>query len=119
MLEKIGAAEINGFLIKAASKLREQDAEILDLKNKLAARERLDHAEKIAHTAVERGAMAPDDAAEYARSLADSDKDLNMVEEFVGRAAAGKPLGIVKEASAEAGEGETDVLTAFLLSNPV
>ena len=88
MLEKLSADQVNDYMIKAASLLRAQQAEIERLSGELAVRARRDHAEKIASTAVNRGIMAEDDANSYAEHLVDSDEDLKMVEEFVGRTAA-------------------------------
>ena len=118
---KIGSAEINATLIKAAGIMRDQQKEITRLQNELAIRDRASHAEKIASAAVERGIMDPDDAAEYAQTLATGEKDLEMVEEFVSRTTPGVPLveGLAKTASADTGAGEVDVLTAFLLTNEV
>ena len=93
MLEKISEAQVNTILIKAASALRTQRARIQELEQKISSFERQDYAEKIASAAVERGIMAEDEAESYAQDLAKSDKDLKMVEEFVGHAAAGVPLG--------------------------
>ena len=120
MLEKISSTQIDHIMIKAASALRAQGGRIKELEEELARRDRRDHAEKIASSAIERGLMEEDDAAEYAEKLASSSENLTMVEEFVGRAAAGVPLGhsLEKVASeSEGGEGETDVLTAFLLTS--
>ena len=84
---------------------------------------RAHHAEKIAHRAVERGIMDVDEADSYASDLAESSEDLDLVEDFVGRAAAGVPLGKTLEktaADANGGEdGESDVLTTFLLSSDI
>ena len=117
---KIGSAEVNATLIKAASLLRNQQAEITRLQRELADRDRVSHAEKIAHQAVERGIMDPTDAEEYAKSLVDGEKDLQMVEEFVSRTTAGVPLvaGLAKTASAAEGK-ELDALTSYLLSTDV
>lgn len=120
MLEKISAEQVDNLLIKSASVIRSQDARIKELEADIARRDRRDHAEKIAHTAVDRGIMDEDDAEEYAEKLASSNENLTMVEDFIGRAAAGVPLGhsLEKVASeSEGGEGETDVLTAFLLNS--
>lgn len=120
MLEKIGEAEINGLLVQAATTIREQEAEIIDLKNRLAARDRHEHAEKIASAAVDRGLMDEADGQEYARSLAESDKDLSMVEDLVKRSAKGVPLGHTKTASAEEeASAGGDVLTQFLTTHPI
>ena len=121
MLSKIGSAEINATLVKAASILREQHAEIERLRGEAAERTRLDHAEKIATAAVDRGIMEADDAREYTRTLLESGKDLEVVEEFVNRAAVGFPLSssLQKTASVEGSPGETDVLTNFLLTNDI
>lgn len=120
MLEKVSAAQIDNIMIKAASALRGQATRIQELEAEIARRDRRDHAEKIAHTAVDRGIMDVDDASDYAEKLASSAENLTMVEEFVGRAAAGVPLGRTLEkvaSESEGGEGETDVLTAFLLTS--
>lgn len=123
MLEKLSEAQVNHILIKSASALRSLRDENAELRRQLASRERRDHAEKIAHTAVDRGIMDPTDAMEYAEKLAHSAEDLEMVEEFVSRAAAGVPLGQTLEKTAsdnfEGGEGGTDVLTAFLLNSDI
>ena len=108
-MEKISEAKINTILIKAASVLRTQGTRIKELENKVAGYERLDFAEKIASAAVERGIMAADEAEAYAQDLANSDKDLKMVEEFVGRAAAGVPLGkMLEKVASEDHEGGTE-----------
>jgi len=121
MLEKISAAQVDHIMLKAASALRAQDALILELKQKVASYERRDHAVKIAGAAVYRGIMEEDEADTYADDLANSTEDLNMVEDFVSRAAAGVPLGKTLEKSAAdhsgGGDGESDVLTSFLLSS--
>ena len=117
---KIGAAEVNQTLMKAASVIRSLKAENDELKVRLAAGERDDHAEKIASIAVERGILAPDEAEEYAKGLSEGDKDLSMVEDLVKRTAAGAPLAesLQKVASEDGqGEGEPDVLTSFLLNS--
>ena len=116
---KLGSAEINATMLKAAGALRSQQIEIERLRTELASIGRNRYAEKIASTAVERGIMDPDEAKDYAQQLADGDKDLEIVEDFVKRASGGIPLveGLQKEASA--GSSETDVLTSFLLSNDV
>ena len=94
MMRKIAGAELDGILIKTAAALRSLQAENDDLRRQLAARDRQDHAEKIAHVAVQKGMMSEDAASEYADSLASSDKDLSMVEEFVTRGnGTGVPLG--------------------------
>lgn len=118
---KIGSAEVNATLIKAAGIMRNQQAEIARLKEELAVRDRATHAEKIASAAVERGIMDPTEATEYAKTLAAGEKDLEMVEEFVARTTPGVPLvsGLAKTASASHTNGDTDVLTSFLLSNDV
>ena len=121
-LLKIGSAEVNATLIKAASTLRSLQADNDRLRADLAASARRDHAEKIAHNAVERGIMDPDEAKDYADSLTEGDKDLSVVEEFVSRTAAGVPLGasLQKVASAEgSADGDDDVLTSFLLTNEI
>lgn len=119
MMEKISAAQVNEYLLKCASTIRSQQAQIKDLQADKESRDRRDHAEKIASVAVDRGLLEAEEAAEYAEHLVKGDEDLKMVEDFMGRRAAGVPLGQVKEktASAETGTGELDVLTAFLLSS--
>jgi hypothetical protein len=120
MLEKISAEQVDHLMVKAAHVIRTLEAEVTELRAEKAERARRDHAEKIASSAVERGIMEAEEAADYATSLAESDKDLSMVEDFVDRTAAGIPLGggLEKEAHAEGG-GDTDVLTSYLLSNPI
>jgi hypothetical protein len=120
-LLKIGSAEVNATLIKAASALRTLQADNDQLRAQLAMSARRDHAEKIASSAVERGIMDPEEAKDYANSLTDGDKDLTVVEEFVTRTAAGVPLGasLQKEASAESGDMDSDILTSFLLTNEI
>tara|TARA_B100000214_G_scaffold341254_1_gene288255 strand:- start:404 stop:775 length:372 start_codon:yes stop_codon:yes gene_type:complete len=121
-LLKIGSAEVNATLIKAASALRDLSAENERLRAVIADNDRRDHAEKIASSAVNRGIMDPEEAKDYANSLTESDKDLSIVEEFVNRAAAGVPLGnsLQKVASVEgAQDGEADILTSFLLTNEI
>ena len=121
MLNKIGSAEVNATLLKAASVLRDQQGEIERLKAELSVRDRRGHAEKIANSAVERGIMAEEEAKDYADSLIEGDKDLDIVEEFVSRTAAGIPLSssLQKTASATGTDGEADVLTSFLLTNDI
>jgi polyhydroxyalkanoate synthesis regulator phasin len=122
MLEKISEAQVNHIMIKAASALRAQQARIGELEQQVASYKRRDHAEKIASTAVNRGIMEEDEAGSYANDLANSSEDLNLVEDFVSRAAAGVPLGktLEKTAAEHGGEGgESDVLTAFLLSSDI
>lgn len=120
-LEKLSAAQVNNFMVKAASLLRKQQARIAELEGEKAAWERREHAEKIAHQAISRGIMSEDEADKYAEKLAGSSDDLNMVEEFVNRAAAGVPLGKTLEKTAsddhDNRDGQVDVLTAFLLSS--
>ena len=119
-LLKIGSAEVNATLIKGANVLRGLQEDNTRLREELSTLARKDHAEKIAHNAVERGIMDPDEAQDYAVSLTEGDKDLNIVEEFVNRTAAGVPLGasLQKTASIEgAPDGESAVLTSFLLTN--
>jgi hypothetical protein len=102
MLEKISSADIDGFLVKAAATIRDQEATISELRSDLAGKERHEHAEKIASAAVDRGIMDESEAKEYAESLV--------------------PLGsaLTKTASASLDDhGEpVDVLTAFLTNNP-
>jgi len=121
MLEKISAAQVNHILIKSAAELRSLRDENIELRRRLADRERHEHAEKIASLAVDRGIMDPTDAADYASGLASGQEDLGMVEDFVSRAAAGVHLGKTLEKTAsdnlEGGEGGTDVLTSFLLTS--
>lgn len=120
-MEKISSAQLDGYLVKAAQLLRAQQEEINSLKATVASFERREQAEKIASLAVERGALAEDEADEYAEHLATSDQDLKMVEDFVGRASHGLSLGkpLEKTASAEGseGDGQVDVLTAFLMNS--
>ncbi len=118
---KIGSAEINATLIKAAGAMRSLQEENVRLREELNAHARRDHAEKIANSAVERGIMDPDEAQDYAVSLTEGEKDLNMVEEFVNRTAAGVPLGssLQKTASEGATGDDGDVLTSFLLTNEI
>tara|TARA_R110002126_G_scaffold416_4_gene2834 strand:- start:394 stop:762 length:369 start_codon:yes stop_codon:yes gene_type:complete len=116
-LEKISAAQVDSVMIKAAHALRGQQAEISRLTNEIAVRDRRDHAEKIAHTAVDRGIMEVDDADDYAEKLASGSEDLSMVEDFLGRTAAGVSLGSPQEKLASDSEGGSDVLTAFLLTS--
>lgn len=120
MFTKISSEEVNATLVKAASILRSQQQEINRLKQELASRERYDHAEKIASAAVDRGFMDPVDAKDYAISLAEGDKDLNLVEDFVSQTTAGIPLGtgLAKTASEYSGS-DTDPLTQFLLSSDI
>ena len=114
-------AEANEAFIKAASIIREQQEEILSLKAAGASSSRSAHAEKIASAAVERGIMDPEDAVEYAQSLFDGGKDLDMIEEFVSRTAAGIPLGgsLKKTASVSDFSEDGDILTNFLLTNDI
>jgi hypothetical protein len=121
-LLKIGSAEVNATLIKAASALRDLSTENERLRAVIADNDRRDYAEKIASSAVNRGIMDPEEAKDYANSLTESDKDLSIVEEFVNRAAAGVPLGnsLQKVASVEGSQdGEADILTSFLLTNEI
>lgn len=121
-LLKIGSAEVNATLIKAAAALRDLSAENDRLRVTIASTDRRDYAVKIASSAVNRGIMDPEEAKDYANSLTESDKDLSMVEEFVNRAAAGLPLGnsLQKTASVEGTQdGEADILTSFLLTNEI
>tara|TARA_Y100001973_G_C5144728_1_gene304810 strand:+ start:449 stop:805 length:357 start_codon:yes stop_codon:yes gene_type:complete len=115
---KISAEEINRSLYKAASVMRKQQEEINRLNEILQSKSRFEHAEKIASTAVERGFLNTDDAKDYASSLASSEKDLEIVEDFVSRTAMGVPLsaGIKKVAQ---DNGGTDILTTFLLTNDI
>ena len=122
MLEKISEAQVNHIMIKAASALRAQQARIGELEQEIARRDRVNHAEKIASAAVTRGIMDEDEADSYANDLANSSENLNMVEDFVSRAAAGVPLGMTLEKTAadHGGEGGgSDVLTTFLLSSDI
>tara|TARA_R100000149_G_C5801154_1_gene88370 strand:- start:299 stop:655 length:357 start_codon:yes stop_codon:yes gene_type:complete len=113
---KLSFESIDRTMIKAASIIRAQNAEINRLKEIIDSRSRFDHAEKIASVAVERGLMGLDEAKDYASDLAQSEKDLGIVEDFVTRTAAGTPLssGIKKVAN---DNGEIDILTSFLLTN--
>lgn len=120
MLEKIGEAEINGLILGAAASIRALEVENLELRGRLASKDRHEHAEKIASAAVDRGLMDETDGEEYARSLAESDKDLTVVEDLVKRSAKGVPLGHTKTASAhdEEPSGGDDVLTNYLKTTP-
>lgn len=93
MLTKISSAQANDLLVKAANTIRSQNAVIADLEAKLAARDRHDHAEKIAELAVERGVLSSEEVNDYAEKLASSDKDLGDVEDLVKRSVTGVPLG--------------------------
>jgi len=121
MLEKISSAQVDDVMIKAASALRAQKARIEELEEIVSANARQRHAEKIASTAADRGIVAVEGGETYASELASGSEDLAMVEEFVGRAAAGVPLGRKLEKTAADHEGvsdeESDVLTTFLLSS--
>lgn len=114
MLEKASAVEVNGLLLSAAANIRDLVAENIELKTKLASVARQEHAEKIASVIVGRGQMDEDGAKDYARSLRESDRDLNMVEDFVKRSAPGVPLGHTKTASEHESTPGDDVLTNFL-----
>jgi len=119
-MEKISSADVNAYMVKAAATLRGQAQQIVALKTKVASLERKEHAEKIASLAVERGALAVEEAQEYAENLATGAEDLKMVEDFVGRTSRSLSLGktLEKTASAEGGgEPGQDVLTTFLLSS--
>jgi len=117
-MEKTSSTEVNATLIKAASALRSQQAEITHLRSELARRDRESRAEKIASQAVDRGIMDAEEATEYAQSLAQGDKDLDMVEEFVNRTAAGVPLSSsLQKTASVSGSSESDVLTNFLLTS--
>jgi len=122
-LEKVSEAQVNHIMLKSAQVMRGQQERIKELEGQVAAYQRRDHAEKIAHRAVERGIMDVDEADSYANDLAEGSEDLDLVEDFVGRAAAGVPLGKTLEktaADANGGEdGESDVLTTFLLSSDI
>ena len=111
MLQKIAAADLNHLLVKSAHVIRTQEVEIAGLKQQLADKDRHSHAEKIASIAVDRGIMSEDNAIEYATKLAESDRDLSLVEDFVSRnSAAGLPLGneMSKTASDDSmADGET------------
>lgn len=123
MLQKIAAADLNHILIKSAHVIRTQAAEIETLKQQLADQDRHTHAEKIASIAVDRGIMSEDNAREYANSLAESDRDLGMVQEFVeSNNGAGLPLGseLTKTAADDTlGSGDTaeDRFANFLLTS--
>ena len=120
MLTKIGSAEVNATLIKAAEAIRDLNADNERLRAEIDEYVRKGHAEKIASSAVERGIMDVEEADEYARGLASGSTDLDMVEEFVSRTVAGVPLGsAVKTASADVSEVDSDVLTSFLLTNEI
>lgn len=118
---KISSEEVNATLIKAAHALRTQNEEITRLRNEIAVLNRHNYAEKIASQAVERGIMDPMDARDYARSLAEGNKDLSMVEDFVTQTTAGIPLGsgLAKTASVHSGSAGADPLTMFLLSSDI
>ena len=119
-MEKISAAQAEHVMIKAAAHMRGLADENSALRRELASRDRRDHAEKIASTAVGLGIMAEEDAADYASELTASEENLDMVESFVSRTASGVPLGMSKEKvahDAEGGADNSDVLTAFLLSS--
>ena len=120
MLTKISSEEVNATLIKAAGLLRSQQEKIQRLEQELASKNRYDHAEKIASAAVDRGFMDPTDAKDYAISLAEGDKDLNLVEDFVSQTTACIPLGtgLAKTASEYSGSA-TDPFTQFLLSSDI
>lgn len=121
MLEKIGAAEIDGLLVKSAQAIRELTTENVALRAQLATRAREDHAEKIASALVERGIMDESAGKEYARDLATSDKDLSIVEDLATRSVSGVPLGHTKVASVREDDPSADgddVLTAFLKNFP-
>ena len=93
-MQKIAAADLDHQLIKSAHVIRTQATQIAELKDQLSLKNREEHAEKIASIAVSRGLMSEDSAEDYAKTLADSDRDLNMVEEFVARnSGTGLPLG--------------------------
>ena len=115
-MNKLSFENIDRTMIKAASVIRSQNKEIQRLNDIIASRTRIDHAEKIASVAVERGLMDIEEAKDYASDLARSERDLGVVEDFVSRTAAGTPLssGIKKVAH---DNGEIDVLTSFLLTN--
>jgi len=117
-LEKIAGADIDAHLVKAASVLRSQASTINELQAELAKRDRRDEATKIASIATERGVLSEEAAADWATSLAESDKDLDIVEDFVSRSAPGMPLGEPKEKVAGVdsamGSGE-DALSSFLM----
>lgn len=121
MLEKLSHVQVNEYMIKAAHALRGQQTKIASLEAKIAEFERKEQAEKIASIAVSRGVLAEDEANEYAERLASGGEDLKMVEDFVGRATNGLPLGRTLEKTASAENGEVpvgdDVLTNFLLNS--
>ncbi len=118
---KISSEEVNATLVKAASALRSQNEEISRLRHEIAVLNRHNYAEKIASAAVERGIMDPMDAGDYAKSLAEGDKDLSMVEDFVTQTTAGIPLGtgLAKTAAEYSGSEGSDPLTTFLLSSDI
>ena len=115
-MDKLSFESIDRAMIKGASIIRAQNKEIQRLNEIIQSRTRIDHAEKIASVAVEKGLMGREEAKDYASDLARSEKDLGIVEDFVSRTAAGTPLssGIKKVAH---DNGGTDVLTTFLLTN--
>ena len=107
-LTKIAASEVNGLLLKSAHELRRVSAENAALREQLAGRQREDHAEKIASIAVGRGIMSEDQAAGYARTLASSERDLNMVEDFVARG-NGVGLALGEDVEKTASDNTLDV----------
>ena len=119
-LEKVAGADIDAYLVKTAGVLRTQAGRIQELETELAKRNRRDEATKIASIATERGVLAEDVAADWAASLAESDKDLDIVEDFISRSAPGMPLGEPKEKVAGVdgltGDGE-DTLSSFLMAS--
>ena len=122
-MQKIAATDLNHLLVKSAHVIRTQESQISDLKQRLSDRDRSNHAVKIAGLAVERGVMSEDNADEYARSLADSDKDLDMVEDFVSRNnGAGLSLGselskTASDAYLDDGESAEGRFNNFLLTS--
>jgi hypothetical protein len=123
-MEKLSYTQVNGILLESASTIRGLRTRNLELEAELAKRDRSDHAEKIAQVAVSRSLMAEEEAADYATKLANSDDNLDMVEEWVGRAASGLPLGQEKVASVdetpvEGGDAEVNFAAALLGSDIV
>ena len=123
-LEKISAAQVDGMMLKAAHTIRAQNTRITELESELGRRDRKAHAEKIAHQARERGLMDEDQSVEYAEQLATGSDDLQVVEDFVNRSAAGVPLGTDHEKTASTepgveGQAEADFASALLNSDLV
>lgn len=121
-MNSIETSDIDTVMIKAASALRSLQRENQSLRDELLKRDRQEHATKIASSAVERGMMDVNEASDYAQTLVESNKDLDIVEDFVSKTVTGIPLGsgLAKTASDHSiMGGSTDVLTAYLLSNEI